>query len=72
MIQPLYPEIRGCLIANADDVAHSLIEKWGGAVLGEPQYTEEYGWHIEVIGLLDDIQMDTILVLSNGARQIVS
>ena len=69
MTQPLYPEIRGCLIANADDVAHSLIEKWGSAVVGEPTYSEENGWHIEVLGLLDDIHMDTIWVYANGSRE---
>lgn len=70
----LFPsrELRGILVAHADDVSHSLIEKWGRAVVGDPKHTEERGWHIEVIGLLGDIQMDTIAVLSNGAREVVS
>lgn len=63
---------RGLLIAHADDVAHALIEKWGNAVVGDPKCTDEYGWHIEVIGLLGDIQMDTILVFPFGSRILIS
>jgi len=62
---------RGVLIANADDVANSFIEKWGHAVVGNPQYTEELGWHIEVIGLLGDIQMDTVRIFADGSRTMV-
>lgn len=65
------PELRGVLTAHADDASHSLIEKWGRAVIGDPKYTQERGWHIEVIGLLGDIQMDTIVVYSNGARELI-
>lgn len=70
MTTPISPKTRGTLIAHADDVANSLIEKWGRAVVGEPRHNNMNGWHVEVIGLLGDIQMDTILVLSNGARQV--
>jgi hypothetical protein len=65
-------DIRGALIANADDVAHSFSEKWGGAVVGDPKYDEIHGWHIEVIGLLSDIQMDTVRVTADGARELIA
>lgn len=73
MIVPLNPHQRGNLIAHADDVANSLIEKWGTAVVGEPKFSDKYPrWHIEVVGLLGDIPMDTILVFPQGSRILVS
>lgn len=71
MTPPLTSDVFGALVAHADDVSHNFIEKWGGAVVGDPVYTEERGWHIEVIGLLGDIQMDTIVVYANGSRELL-
>lgn len=68
----LTDEVRGQLIAHADDVAITLSDKWGRCAMGEPVYTEERGWHIEVVGLLDDILMDTIIVYPNGARELLT
>jgi hypothetical protein len=62
---------RGQLIANADDVSTSFSDKWGGCVFGDPKYDETHGWHIEVIGLLGDIQMDTVRIYPNGSREMV-
>jgi hypothetical protein len=67
----LTPDLLGILTANADDASHTLIEKWGGAVVSEPKHSEERGWHIEVVGLLGDIHMDTVVVYSNGARELL-
>lgn len=72
MIPTLTEDERGQLIAHADDVAHSCIEKWGRAAIGEPTYDSNQGWHIEVVALLDDILMDTIWVFPTGARQMIS
>lgn len=73
MTQPLNAQQRGSLIAHADDVANSLIEKWGRAVVGEPKCTEEHSlWHIEVIGLLGDIKMDVVLVFPQGSRILIA
>lgn len=66
------PTTQLALAAYASDVAESLIEKWGQAVITEPVYTEESGWYVIVIGLLEDIQMDTIKVLSNGTQQKIA
>lgn len=71
-MEPLSPYHRGVLIAHADDVATSLSEKWGRSSMGEPIYTDDRGWHIEVVGLLDDILMDTVIVFPNGSRELVS
>lgn len=71
MTHSLTPKLHGTLIAHADDVSHSFIEKWGRAAVGDPTHTDERGWHIEVIGLLDDIQMDTIVVYSDGSREML-
>lgn len=65
-------ETRATLIAHADDVAHSFIEKWGGAVVGDLKHDEIHGWHIDVTGLLGDIQMDTTRVHTDGAREMIS
>ena len=70
-MSPLTDETRGTLIAHADDVAHSLSEKWGRAVVGDPKYDEVRGWHIRVIGLLGDNEIDTVLISSDGARELV-
>jgi hypothetical protein len=72
VIPTLTESERGQLIAHADDVAHSCIEKWGRAAVGDPTYDSTQGWYIEVIGLLDDIQMDTIWVFPNGSRELIS
>lgn len=69
---PMTDHQRGLLIAHADDVAHSLIEKWGTAVVGEPKYTEELSWHIDVVGVFGDIEMDTIRVFPFGSRIRIS
>lgn len=71
-MKPLSSYHRGMLIAHADDVSNTLIEKWGRSAVGSPTYTNERGWHIEVVGLLDDILMDTIIVFPNGSRELVS
>jgi hypothetical protein len=71
MSTPMTPQLHGTLIAHADDVSHTFIDKWGGAVVGDPKYTEERGWHLEVIGLLGDIQMDTIVIYGDGSRELL-
>ena len=72
MMDALSPFHRGVLIAHADDVATSLSDKCGRSVMGEPTYTNERGWHIEVVGLLDDILMNTVVVYPNGSRDVVA
>lgn len=71
-MESLSPYHRGMLIAHADDVSHTLIDKCGRAAVSEPTYTNEHGWYIEVVGLLGDIPMDTVIVFPNGSRELVS
>jgi len=66
-----YNDIQGTLIAHADDVAISFQDKWGSAVVGDPKHDDIHGWHIEVIGLLGDIQMDTVRIYADGSREMV-
>jgi hypothetical protein len=71
MTTPMTPEIHGALIAHADDVSHDLIDKWGGAVVGDPKYTVELDWHIEVTGLLDDIPMTVVRIYADGFQAVI-
>lgn len=72
MIPTLTENERGQLIAHADDVADSCIERWGRTVVSEPKYDSVKGWYIEVVCVLGDILMDTIWVFPTGSRELIS
>lgn len=71
MTTPMTPELHGTLIAHADDVYTNFLERWGAAVVGDPKYTMDRDWHIEVTGLLGDIPMDVVVIYADGSRELL-